>query len=52
MNDKPSKCGCGTEPEVFDLRENDWVVHCPECLEGTLPNKTVKEAIEEWESIK
>lgn len=49
-NENPRQC-CGENPEVFEMRPDEWAVHCRICWEGTFPCATREDAIREWNEM-
>ena len=43
---------CGGSVEIFELSgkgKGDWVAHCKNCWDGTMPQPTKEAAVEAWE---
>ena len=47
MDEKRPEC-CGAPVEIFQMRKGEWVCHCINCWEGTMPQQNKEEAIEAW----
>lgn len=50
MDEKIPEC-CGMPVIIFELSgkgRGDWVCHCKNCWDGTMPRQSKEEAIKAW----